>query len=109
MIPKKIKKEQHLHPKKDKVSEAQHVPLLPMSLHRQITRKPLSIKEKISNLEKCLKKIKSKESKKSNEANENIKPNHETNESSAKTEATPMEKVKEKRKPGRPGKKKIST
>ena len=65
----------------------------------------------MSNLESCLKKIKSKEIKQSKEANENTKPNHETRDSSAKPEppTASVEKSKEKRKPGRPGKKKIST
>lgn len=107
MIPKKIKKDQQIHSKKDKASEATKMPLLPMSLHRQITSKPLTIKEKMSNLESCLKKIKSKEVRKLKEANENTKPNQETSESSIKLETSkaPVEK----RKPGRPGKKKICT
>lgn len=65
----------------------------------------MSLKEKMAKLEKCLKKIKSKETKIMKESDENAKPKNETidtNESSL----VPIEKVKEKRKPGRPGKKK---
>lgn len=113
VIPKKIKKEQQqLQPKKDKASDIPHIPLLPLPLHRQVPRKPLSIKEKMASLESCLKKIKTKDAKKMKESNENTKPNHETIDSSTKPpkegSQVPVEKLKEKRKPGRPGKKKIS-
>lgn len=110
VIPKKIKKEQ-LQPKKDKASEIPLIPLLPLPLHRQITRKPHTLKEKMASLESCLQRIKTKDTKKLKESNENTKPNDETNhDSSTRPEGlqAPVEIVKEKRKPGRPGKKKIS-
>lgn len=59
-----------------------------------------------------MKKIKSQdapsEAKKTKEVN--AKPNHETNDSSSNKpeNSQPNEKIKEKRKPGRPGKKKIN-
>lgn len=90
-----------MQPKKDKNSES--LPLLPLSLHRQ--KKPLTLREKEKKLESCLKKLKSKQRKKTKEASENSKPNQETIDDSAKK---PEEKVKEKRKPGRPGKKKLT-
>lgn len=108
MIPKKIKKELQLLPKKGKSSEASsHLPLLPLSLHRQTARKPMTLKQKMSNLEKCLKKLKSKDSKKPKEPNENTKPNHETIAANPESSQAPVE-VKVKRKPGRPMKKKIN-
>lgn len=108
MIPKKIKKELQLLPKKGKSSEAasSHLPLMPLSLHRQTARKPMTLKQKMSNLEKCLKKLKSKDSKKPKEPNENTKPNHETIADPESSQA-PVE-VTVKRKPGRPMKKKIN-
>jgi hypothetical protein len=106
-----MKKE--LQPKKDKLS---HLPLLPLS-HRQNLRKASTRKEKMKNLESCLKKIKShdKAPRKAKEV-ETAKPNQETNESKptkpAKHETTTAskgkEEVKEKRKPGRPAKKKLN-
>lgn len=90
-----------MHPKKDKNAES--LPLMPMSLHRQLQKKPLTLREKEKKLEGCLKKLKSKQWRKTKEASENSKPNHETIDDSSKK---PEEKVKEKRKPGRPGKKK---
>lgn len=116
MIPKKTKKEQQLQPKKDKRSEMVLLPLLPLPLQRQIQRKALSFEMKKENLEGCLKKInKSKETpKECKKSNENLKPNSETNcTSTAKAESSratsKVPEVKEKRKPGRPGKKKINT
>lgn len=92
-----------MQPKKDKNSD--NLPLLPLSMHRQIQKKPLTLREKEKKLESCLKKLKSKQWRKTKEASENSKPNQETIDSSLKK---PEEKVKEKRKPGRPGKKKLS-
>lgn len=106
VIPKKMKKEL-LQPKKDKRSEIVHLPILPLSLHRQFSRKSLTLKEKMENLEICLAKIISndgvcKELKKPRESPENIKPNHEAAKSVKPESSQPVEKVKEKRKPGRP-------
>lgn len=91
-----------MQPKKDKNSES--LPLLPLSLQRQ--KKPMTLREKEKKLESCLKKLKSKQWRnRTKEASENSKPNQETIVDSAKK---PEEKVKEKRKPGRPGKKKLT-
>lgn len=112
VIPKKIKKEQQqqqLQLKKDKRTEMAHLPLLPLPLHRQMPRKDLTFKDKEENLEGWLKKIKSasKEAKKTKDPVELAKPNHETKESNFQP-PSPKAQVKEKRKPGRPGKKKIN-
>lgn len=95
-----------------------NLPLLPLPPHRQIPRKALSSDEKIKNLESCLKKIKShdKVPKKPKEVAEIAKPNQETTDSSSKLKPAKPEpaaaqkgtEVKEKRKPGRPAKKKLN-
>lgn len=98
VLPKKIKKDQPLP--KEKQSDNAHP--------RQISRKHLTKKQKEHNLEMLLKKLKSKEWKKTKESREVLKTNQEIKPTESCSKKGEIEKVKEKRKPGRPGKKKIN-
>lgn len=81
---------------------------MPSALHHKATFKSLTLKDKIANLESCLKKIKKNDAKKLKEHNDTLNCDLSFASSKKDSGLTPVEKVKEKRKPGRPGKKKIN-